>query len=300
MVDHNESRSSHATAEACLGEDGQQKLRVCSFESRRAEEVRSLIERHGGIATVAPSMQEVPLEDNPQAFAFGKALLSSDVDVVIFMTGVGARTLLNVLETRYNRTDLFAALHRCRIVVRGPKPAAVLREWNVGIDHRVGEPNTWRELLALIDAEIPVAGQTIAVQEYGVPNEDFYRELEQRGARVMRVPVYRWALPDDTAPLRAALHSTVAGEFDVLMFTSANQLNHVLQVAESEGLHDAWLIAVRRCVVASIGPTCSEALRSAGLPVDVETSPPKMGHLVRQTFSSAGQILQAKRSEPSR
>ena len=262
-------------------------LRVCSFESRRADEMRSLIERNGGVATVAPSMREVPIEQNVAAFEFARELLAGRIDVVVFMTGVGARALLQAIETQFDRAEFLEALERTVTVVRGPKPTAVLREWNVRIDHRAPEPNTWHEVLATLDAHVPVSGKTVAVQEYGQPSDEFYGELERRGANVLRVPVYLWDFPEDTAPLRAAIRSTIAGEFDVLMFTSAQQVENVLRAAAEEGLRDEWARAAGRTFIASVGPTCSEKLREEGLPVHFEASPPKMGHLVRGAVEAA-------------
>ncbi len=262
-------------------------LRVLSLESRRCNEMRSLIERHGGIATVAPSMREIPLDDNPAAFEFAEALFAKTIDVVIFFTGVGAQTLLDALCTRYDRKELVAALADCTVIVRGPKPTAVLKRWQIRIDHFVPEPNTWRDMLALLDAVCPVAGKLVAVQEYGRPNTDFYRALEARGAQLMPVPVYRWALPEDVAPLEAAVKDTVNRQFDVILFTSANQLNNVLEVAQRLGLREHWLEAAGKCFIASIGPTASETLREAGLTPQVEASPPKMGQLVMQTMQAA-------------
>jgi uroporphyrinogen-III synthase len=266
-------------------------LRVCSFESRRADEMRSLIERQGGVATVAPSLREVPLDVNTAAFEFAEARFGGRIDAVIFMTGVGARTLLETLQPRYPQAGFFAALDRCEVIVRGPKPTAVLREWKVRIDHRAPEPNTWRELLAVLDAEHPVAGKRVAVQEYGQPNREFYDALRERGADVTAVPVYRWALPEDTGPLVSAIRATIEGGHDVLMFTSAYQLHNVLEVAESVGLRDEWLRAAGQCVLASIGPTTSDALAEAGLPVHLEASPPKMGQLVKLVFEEGPKLV---------
>ena len=264
-------------------------LRVCSFESRRAPEIRSLLERQGASATVAPSMQEVPLEDNPAAFAFAEQLFEGRIHVVIFMTGVGARGLLDVVETRWPREQFFAALSNCTIVVRGPKPVVVLHEWGVRIDHRAPEPNTWRELLATLDASVPLAGKRVAVQEYGVPNLQFYKALESRQASVLSVPVYQWAVPDDVGPLQQAVRDTIAGHFDVLMFTSANQLHNVVQCARELGLEESWLVAAKRCRVASIGPTASETIRGYGLDVDLEPAHPKMGTLVKEVMQAAAE-----------
>lgn len=273
-------------------------LRVCSFESRRSSEMQSLIERLGGRATVAPSMREIPIEDNPAVFDFADELLAGRIDVMILMTGVGTRALAEAWQSRHSFESLLAALEMCQVVVRGPKPTAVLREWKVRIDVRAPEPNTWRELLAELDEELPVAGKRIALQEYGKPNDALRSGLEQRGANVLCVPVYRWALPEDVDPLRRAIRATIAGEFDVLMITSANQVNNILAVAEADGLSDAWLAAARKCCIASIGPTASETLLDFNLPPDVEATPPKMGQLVKQSLEAAPALLKTKRLTP--
>ena len=262
-------------------------IRVCSFESRRGTEMKSLIERNGGVAVIAPSMREIPLDDNPEAFAFAQELLDGKIHVVLFMTGVGATALLTVLETRYARADLFAALDKTIVVVRGPKPTAVLRGWGVRIDHRAAEPNTWREVLDLFEAGIPLQDRRVAVQEYGLPSVELYREFESRGATVLAVPVYRWALPEDLEPLKSAIQQTIAGDLDALMFTSAQQLTNVLSVADQMGLRAQWLEAANRCrVIASIGPTASETIKSSGLRVDLEATHPNMGTLVKETCAA--------------
>ncbi len=299
-MDHPSKDSSGTPQHGRGGDSSRLKLRVCSFESRRASEMRSLIERHGGIATVVPSMQEIPRDENQEVFAFADALFAGQIDVVIFMTGVGARGLLEVVQTRYQQDKFLRALDRCIVIVRGPKPTAVLNEWNVHIDAKAREPNTWRELLDVLDSDRSlagpaIAGKTIAVQEYGQPNRQFYRELDQRGAKVVAVPVYRWALPDNTKPLLEAIQTTIDGGFDVLMFTTANQLNNIVQVAEPPGLRERWFNAANHCVIASIGPTASEALQAAGLPADLQPQHPKMGHLVRETMQNAAGLLAHKK-----
>lgn len=266
-------------------------LRVCSFESRRAVEMRKLIERRGMRATVAPSMREVPLEDNGDVLDFDRALRAGDIQIVVFMTGVGAQAVLEVVETQTSREEFLSALRDATVVVRGPKPAAVMREWNVPTAVRAPEPNTWRELLSAMDAHGSLDGRVVAVQEYGESSDEFYAALRDRGADVRPVPVYRWAFPEDVGPLLAAIRETIAGEHDVLMFTSANQLNNVLQAAADEGLHDDWIAAAKKCVIASIGPTASARIAESGLTVDLEASPPKMGRLVRQIAETAPEIL---------
>lgn len=265
-------------------------IRVCSFESRRGEEMRGLIERAGGEATIAPSMKEVPLGENSPVFAILDRVLAGDFEVFIFLTGVGARALLEAAGTRIAIKDVVAAINQTCVIIRGPKPVPVLKEAGIRIDIRAPEPNTWREILQAIDnAGLDVAGKRIALQEYGAPSPDLVAALEARGAAVETVTVYRWSLPDDTGPLERAIDRTIAGEFDGILFTSAQQAHHVLQVADSRGLKQAWLDAACRCVVGSIGPTASETLIQLGLPPDLEPEHGKMGHLVRHFFEAGPQ-----------
>lgn len=276
-------------------------LRVLSFEARKAKELRSLIERNGATATVAPAMREIPLGMTDAIRSFHSGLIDSRFGMVVFLTGVGAEALLTAIETEHPRDEFFVALERCRIVVRGPKPFAALRKWGVRIDAKAPEPNTWVELLqsvqSLFDEQpAPLAGMTIAVQEYGQPSTELYAGLEQLGATVEPVPVYRWELPEDTGPIESAIEATMRNEFEVILFTTAQHVVHVLQVADSLGRKDEWLSAARRSVIASIGPTASERLRESGLPVDFEPSHPHMGHLVRESLQAAPSLLNACRS----
>ena len=87
-------------------------LRVLSLESRRSAEIEKLIRSQGGVSFVAPSMREVPLEQNPKAFEFAARLFETggEFDMVIFLTGVGARLLNQILETHYPPGSFAAAL----------------------------------------------------------------------------------------------------------------------------------------------------------------------------------------------
>lgn len=273
-------------------------LTVVSFESRMAADMARLIERYGGRAIVAPALREVPLERNPEALAFGERLLAERIDLLILLTGVGTKALVEVLRTRYPLESIRGALARVALVARGPKPAAALRELGLAPTLSVPEPNTWHDVVHTLDYYKPVRGLRIAVQEYGVPNPDLVQALKGRGAEVLPVPVYRWALPEDTGPLRRTLDQILAGEAEVLLVTNAAQIEHVMQWLERDDLTGRFEHACARMVVASIGPTASERLRSYGLPVDLEPSHPKMGILVKEAAERAGELLRAKRGSP--
>jgi uroporphyrinogen-III synthase len=266
-------------------------LRVLSLESRRASEIERLIRAQGGVPFVAPSMREVPLANNPQAFAFAERLFRGEFDMVIFLTGVGSRLLNQVIETRWPAGAFADALRRVAVVVRGSKPMAVMREWGVPVAVAVPEPNTWREILAVLDGRFE---RRIAVQEYGRPSTELIEGLRARAAEVTTVPVYQWDLPEDLGPLREAVRKLAAGEFEVVLFTTSIQVQHLLHIAVEQGVEDAVRRALGRTVVASVGPTTSETLRESGIRVDLEPSHPKMGFLVNETARSATALLSAK------
>jgi uroporphyrinogen-III synthase len=269
-------------------------LRVLSLESRRAVEIERLIRSQGGVPFVAPSMREVPLEENPEAFDFAARLFQpgGDFDMVIFLTGVGARLLGQILETRYPQSAFIEALRRVTVVVRGPKPAAVMREWGVPVAVTVPEPNTWREVLKATESR---PERRIAIQEYGRASAELLERLRARGAEVTTVPVYQWDLPLDVGPLREAVRGISAGEFDVLLLTTSVQIEHLLRVAGELGAEPAVRSALRRMAIASVGPTTSGTLRERGIEPDLEPSHPKMGFLVNETSARAGEILRAKK-----
>lgn len=266
-------------------------FRVCSFESRRASEMQSLIERSGGVATIAPSLKEIAIEDNTAALEFGDRLSRHEIDIVIFLTGVGAQGLLDVLQTAHSIDVIQGWFSTTTVIVRGPKPVAVLRQSGIRVDYRAAEPNTWRELIRLIDdTPIPVAGQTVAVQEYGQSQPELTKALIERLAQVVEVPVYKWDLPDDLGPLEQAVRDTISGQFDILLFTSAQQAVNVLEIAGRMGLKSEWIEAATKCVIGSIGPTATETLEGLGLRPDLEPSHGKMGHLVIETIAFAKQL----------
>lgn len=274
-----------------------QGIRIVSFESRMADLMAQNIRRHGGIPLSVPSMQEIPFEKNPEVRAFGEKLLAGSIDIVIFMTGVGTQYLIKALAAHYDVGPILEALQKKTIVARGPKPVKVLREHGIPVTITVPEPNTWREIIEALDLSekgVSLEGARVAIQEYGVPNQELVQELKRRGACVFQVPVYRWALPDDTTPLEHAIRKIAAGDIEMAFFTNAVQIRHALRLASELGMEEAFRAGLKKLVVVSIGPMTSEALRACKIPVDFEPSRPKLGHLVSESAARAPVLLREK------
>jgi uroporphyrinogen-III synthase len=271
-------------------------LRVLSFESRMGAEMARLIQRHNGDPLVVSALREIPipLQGNSAVFRFGVKLILNQLDILILMTGVGTKALLEILQTRYPLAEIIDALKKTIIVTRGPKPLAILKTLGVEANITVPEPNTWHDVIATLDYYRPVQGLKIAIQEYGVSKPDMIQDLQKRGADVFSVPVYRWALPEDTAPLHSAITEVVNGRIDAMVITNAAQVDHVIQLAEQDQKTDLFRESCKKIVVASIGPTASEGLKHYDLPVDFEPSHPKMGVLVKELSEQIHALRQAK------
>jgi uroporphyrinogen decarboxylase len=240
-------------------------------------------------------MREVPVERNTDAVDFSYRIMTGEIGLVIFLTGVGFRHLMASVEKHVDKQRLIDALSDIPTIARGPKPVAAMREVGLQPTFRAPEPNTWREVLQLVDQSVPVANVTVGLQEYGVTNHSLIAGLEARGARVINVRVYQWDLPEDTEPLQENIRAICSGTRDCLLFTSAHQAVNLLRMASQLGCESELRSALDRLVVASIGPTTSEMLQHLNLPVDLEASPNKMGHLVQASAEKCHRILKAKR-----
>ncbi len=272
-------------------------LRVVSFESRRAKEMGELIRNYGGEPFIGPALREVPLDANTGAIDFIAQLEKGNIDYLILMTGVGTRALVEAVASKYSEEKVAEALRKTTLVARGPKPIAVLKELRLLPAISVPEPNTWREILAELDSQAEVRGKRVAVQEYGITNKELISGLESRGAEVVRVPIYRWALPEDTSPLRFALKRILDRQADIVIFTNATQVAHLFQLAKADNTDYLLRQSMDNVLIASIGPICSEALEQFELQADLEPEHPKMGHLLASLAARGRKILQAKQTK---
>lgn len=283
---------------ASAGFDG---LRVLSLESRRANEMAKLIRTYGGEPTVVPAMREVPLESNKQALKFADDLIAGKFDLFVCMTGVGVRALVEIAGKTGKSEGFIAALRKVKIAARGSKTVSALKDLDVPIAVTAPEPNTWHEMVAALEEKLgeSLSSLRVAVQEYGVPNPELLEALTRRCLEVVRVPVYQWALPEDTQPLRETVLGLMNGSVDVALFTTAAQVVHLFKIASEMNSVEELRAALRSLVVASIGPTTTEELSQHGIVPDIQPSHPKMGFLVNEAAQQSRALIE-KKNAPAR
>ena len=256
--------------------------------------METLIRREGGDPFVAPSVQERALEDRGEALRSLERMEAGEFDMLICMTGTGLAFFRDQLTPHCAIERLGAALRRVAIVSRGPKPLPILRELGARADVVVPEPNTWKEI---VEAVALRAERRIVVQEYGRPNLEMNAALENLGAHVTPMVVYRWELPEDVEPLREAARRLAELQFDLILFTSSIQLDHLMTIAGDLGLQSQVFTALRDfTAIASVGPVMSATLEAAGLPVEIVPVHPKMAALVKAASDMAPVVLAQKRA----
>jgi uroporphyrinogen-III synthase len=273
-------------------------LRILSLESRRANEVATLIRTYGGEALTAPAMREIELESNRPVLEFAEALLAKAFDLVIFTTGVGVRSLVKIVSEHMDREKFLEALRSVKIAARGPKSSSALRELNIPIHVIAPEPFTWRALLAAMEDKFAgsLHGMNIAVQEYGTSNPELLTALAEKNISITRLPVYQWALPVDTQPLREAVIALAHGHVDLVLFLNAGQVAHLFLMADRMGYTDALHEGFRSTLIGSIGPSTTEGLAAYNVTPDYEPSQSRMGFLIKELAERARDLLKQKRA----
>src|SRR5438874_916783 len=209
--------------------------KVAILESRLGAQLADLVAQRGGVPFHAPALAELPDLDPGAIGSLVRSLDERPAKAAVFQTGVGTRALFGATDALGLTAKLLELLSRMIVAVRGPKPTAALRARGVRIDRSAADPFTTREVLECMK-DVPVRGERVIVQRYGVVNVELDKALEARGASVIEIPTYRWSLPADTRPLAELICALESGEMDAAVLTLAGAAVYLIAVVVK---HDA-------------------------------------------------------------
>ena len=252
---------------------------IALLENRAGEQLADLVRKYGGIPFRAPALAEIPDIDPLLIGQLIATWQSVSPDVFIFQTGVGVKALFATTTCLGLTEQFLEILASALVVVRGVKPASALRALNVRIDVTAVEPFTTMEVLAGLD-NISLVGKRVVVQRYGDTNVELNTGLVSRGALLTEIATYRWSLPENIEPMLTLMDKLDHGTIDLVCFTSASQVHNLFTVAQRQQRSDRLQMGLNHCLVASIGPVCSAALKHYAIHVDVEPQPPKLGPFI--------------------
>lgn len=242
---------------------------------RRAEEQAELLARRGATVVHGPVMRTSLLTDPDLTLDATTKALAGGADVVVFLTAIGTRSWFGVAETADCDEDLRAMCAGAHVVARGPKARGAAHANGVEVHWEAG--TTAAEVLDHL-RDRGVAGQRVVVQRDG-GEPLMARALEDLGAEVIDIAVYRWGRAQDEGPALRLLDAAAAGRVHALTFTCA----HAVSVAFDLVSDPAALRAALDGPVAAVavGPVTAAALRSHGVQDVVEPVRPRLGAMVQ-------------------
>ncbi len=247
---------------------------------RRWQEQAELLERRGASILHGPTMTTMYLASDDDLRRATQAVIDEPPHYVVATTGIGMRAWLETAAAWGLGDRLLDALGQARIVARGPKAAATVQ----GAGLEVWERSATEQMEALVALLLtqPLEGRRVVVQEYGMPNPEPVSALREAGATVVEVPVYRWRLPDDTAPVLRLVEAACEGRLDAITFTSAPAVHNLFAIAGQHGMADRLRQACNDWVVAAcVGPVCAEGAVQEGIAAPLAPSVGRLGLLVR-------------------
>src|SRR6058998_699735 len=199
------------------------------LEHRFTKEFTTLLQRFGATVYACPILEERPVENREELEQFVRQVAAGNFDLMIFLTGVGARFLVSAAESAGLKNEFLQALDKMLIAVRGPKPVNALRQFGVRVDVIPENPTTEGVIEALRNRDLQ--GRRVGVQLYGTPNPQLVSALEAKGATVTPVQVYAYGAAADASAVGELIARILDGQIDVMAFTSAPQVNMLFDFA---------------------------------------------------------------------
>lgn len=247
---------------------------------RRGDEQAIMLRRLGVEVVHGPAIRTLPLVDEPLLRAVTEALIADPPDYLVANTGLGIRSWFGMASTWDLDTDLHKALAHTRIVCRGPKAAGAILIAGLEVWWR----SPAEQLADVADHLLAegVAGTRIAFQLHGDCRESFSAQLQEAGAVILELPVYRWTLPDDAGPALRLIEACCSGGIDAITFTAGPAVQNFFTLADAAGrADDLRRVLNENMVVACIGPVCAGIAAEEGLRAPAIPAQWRLGSLVR-------------------
>jgi len=248
-------------------------VRVAITENRFPEQLTQLLERYGATVYSCPLLRETPIEDIENTRRFIELCQTTQVDYIIFYTGVG----IDFLFRMTNKPEIIGA---AKTIARGPKAVNALRKYGVPVDFIADSPTTAGILQTLSREDL--RNKSVLVQLYGEDNVELRNVLESKGARVTGLSLYRYEQASDPAVVAELVRTIQGGGIQAITFTSGPQARFLLQAADEQGSRESLLGHLANdVVVAAIGEVTARTLRALGIEPGVIPAEPKMGPMVK-------------------
>ena len=231
---------------------------------RRRDQLAHLLESRGARVVLAPASRIVPIADDAELRAATRECLAAPPDIVLVSTGIGMRGWLEAAAGWGLADPLRDVLSGAYLIARGPCARAAVRA--AGLRDRWSPEGEGHQEVVDHLAARGISESTIAMQLHGERQPEYAEALAATGARVIEVPVYRWAPPADPTPLFRLVDLIANRLVDAVTFTAAPAATALLRAAEPDAT--AVVEALRTEVLAAcVGPVTAAPLLEHGIPV---------------------------------
>jgi uroporphyrinogen-III synthase len=247
---------------------------------RRWGEQAELLGRRGASIVHGPTISTLYLGDDEDLRRATHAVIDKPPDYLVATTGIGVRAWFEMASAWGLGDEVVDALGDARIIARGAKASAAVQAGGLSVWAR--SPNEQMDELAALLLQEDLTGKRVAVQEYGAPNPDLTELLAGAGAEVVKVPVYRWRMPEDPSAAAKLIELACDGRIDAITFTSAPAVHNLFAIAESVDRTEPLRRAFNRGIAAAcVGPVCAEGARQQGVEAPLVPDVGRLGLLVR-------------------
>lgn len=193
------------------------------------------------------------------------ALKRDEVDHVVFTSSTSVDSVM--VMAKATDADLIGLLNRCRVTAIGPATARSMTAAGIRVDMMPGE-FTSAGLVDMLTSR-DISGRTVCLLRSDHGDPLLVTGLQDAGATVMEVAVYRLVPRPEDEGLVAMVRETLAGGFDAFAFPSAMTAATFIDAAELMGVKDELIATLNERQVAAIGPPTRKMLEGMKVRVGI-------------------------------
>lgn len=251
--------------------------RIVIAGSRKTDEMSMLIEKQGGTPIVR-SLQGTTFLADKQVEPDLRRFVQEGADWVVFTTGIGTETLLDLAGKMGIQDQFLMAIRQAKVAARGYKTYAALKKMGVK-PVAVDEDGTTRGLVRSLEA-FDFSNQWVIVQLHGKSEPAFIKFFEDKGASVLQLLPYQHIAPESEVA-ESLCQELIHNQLDAVCFTTAVQVRYLFEFAREHGYLDDVLNAFKHEVLAvSVGKVTTDALREEGIERVIAPEIERMGAMI--------------------
>lgn len=234
---------------------------------RPADKLERSLERarEKGFDTVAASPLAIVPNDTPGVAHLFDELKRGAISYAVLTSSTAVSAILE-LASRHD-VNIMPLIDRCTTVAIGPATANAMRDVGMRVDMMPAEYTS--EGLVSMLTSFGVEGKSVCLLRSDHGERILVTGLQDAGAFVLEVPVYRLEPHPDDEELRNVVRLALAGDIDAFAFSSAMTAATFIGSAKRMGVGDEIIKMLNQRMVAAMGPPTQRKLEAMGVSVSV-------------------------------